>query len=153
MVKDPAERISLVEVRRRIRPLLPEPGSMVFPPDEAEPDAGPADNKPTTSLAPEPEPEAPPALDSCPGSRPLPFACPRCPRARAGARPAAFARRPARRRRGRVAGVLLVVLAVVLFTAAAGGGFVAARMLAGRPVLPPSHANSARRAACRRRRR
>ncbi|HEX4703423.1 MAG TPA: serine/threonine-protein kinase, partial [Pseudonocardiaceae bacterium] len=53
MVKDPAGRISLVEVRRRIRPLLPEPGSVVFPPEESEPDAGPADNKPTTALAPE----------------------------------------------------------------------------------------------------
>ncbi len=143
MVKDPAERISLVEVRRRIRPLLPEPGSMVFPPDEAEPDAGPADNKPTTSLAPEPEPAAPPAPGQlAPAPGPLPFAV-SAPLAPVPG-PLPFARRlSAGRRRGRVAGVLLVVLAVVLFTAAAGGGFVAARMLAGRPVLPPSHANSA----------
>lgn len=79
MVKEPAERMSLVEVRRRIRPLLPDPGSMVFPPDESEEDdAGPADNKPTTSLsASEPKPDGPtpgsgvPLLAADPG--PLPF--------------------------------------------------------------------------------
>jgi hypothetical protein len=151
MVKDPAERISLVEVRRRIRPLLPEPGSVVFPPDEAEPDAGPADNKPTTNLALEPKPVAAPGsvapgaavpgqLASAPGPLPFAVSAPLAP----VPGPLPFARRPAMgRRRGRVAGALLVVLAVVLFTAAAGGGFVAARMLAGRPLLPPSHANSA----------
>jgi eukaryotic-like serine/threonine-protein kinase len=140
MVKDPAERISLVEVRRRIRPLLPEPGSLVFPPDEAEPDAGPADNKPTTSLAAEPEPQQP-AGQLAPAPGPLPFAV-SAPLAPVPG-PLPFAQRRARRRRGRVAGTLLVVLAVVLFTAAAGGGFVAARMLAGRPVLPPSRVSSA----------
>ena len=43
--------MSLVEVRRRIRPLLPEPGKMVFPQDDSEVDGGPVDNKPTTHLA------------------------------------------------------------------------------------------------------
>jgi hypothetical protein len=146
MVKDPAARISLVEVRRRIRPLLPEPGSPVFPPDDAEPDAGPADNKPTTNLSAEPAPQktaAPGQLAPAPG--PLPFALPApvsAPLAPVPG-PLPFARRPVRRRRGRVAGSLLLVLAVVLFAAAAGGGFVAARVLAGRPLLPPSHAGSA----------
>jgi serine/threonine protein kinase len=146
MVKDPAARISLVEVRRRIRPLLAEPGSPVFPPDEAEPDAGPADNKPTTNLSAEPAPPetaAPGQLAPAPG--PLPFALPPAvstPLAPVPG-PLPFARPPVRRHRGRVAGSLLVVLAVLLFAAAAGGGFVAARVLAGRPLLPPSHTNSA----------
>jgi hypothetical protein len=149
MVKDPAERTSLVEVRRRIRPLLPEPGSLVFPPDEAEPDAGPADNKPTTHLTAEPAPPRAPGqlgpapgpgqLAPAPGPLPFPVAAPLAP----VPGPLPFARRPVRRRRGRVAGSLLVVLAVVLFAATAGGGFVAARVLAGRPLLPPSHTNSA----------
>jgi hypothetical protein len=144
MVKDPAERISLVEVRRRIRPLLPEPGSLVFPPDEAEPDAGPADNKPTTSLAAEPEPQRP-AGQLAPAPGPLPFAVSAVSAPLAPVPgPLPFAqRRAAGRRRGRLAGSLLVVLAVVLFAATAGGGFVAARVLAGRPLLPPSHASSA----------
>ena len=150
MTKPLDERMSLVEVRRRIRPLLPEPGSVVFPPTEPDPQAGPADNKPTTNLNPVPEPPTghqltgsprPPAgpqpLASAPG--PLPFALPpptSAPLAPAPG-PLPFARRPVRRRRGPVVTGLLLVLAVVLFTAAAGGGFVAARSLAGRPLLPP----------------
>jgi eukaryotic-like serine/threonine-protein kinase len=51
MVREPADRISLVEVRRRIRALLPEPGTNVFPVDDSDQDAGPADEKPTTSLS------------------------------------------------------------------------------------------------------
>jgi serine/threonine protein kinase len=81
MTKQPADRMNLVEVRRRIRSLLPEPGSMVFPPDESEDDdGGPADNKPTTGIAVAgPKAEEPastpgsgvPALAASPG--PLPF--------------------------------------------------------------------------------
>ncbi|HEX4721426.1 MAG TPA: serine/threonine-protein kinase [Pseudonocardiaceae bacterium] len=162
MVKDPARRMSLVEVRRRIRPLLPEPGGVVFPPDEPDPQAGPADNKPTTHLNPVPEPEAsgpvaPVPLAADPGPlpfalsqpdpvpaplAPLPLALPQpvsAPLAPAPG-PLPFARRRARRRRGPLASGLLFVLAVLLFVVAAGGGFVAARTLAGRPLLPPSHA-------------
>jgi eukaryotic-like serine/threonine-protein kinase len=78
MVKDPRERISLTEVRRRIRPLLPEPGTPVFPPPEDEP-VGPADNRPTARFKPQPEIESAPAgasptLAADPG--PLPFAAP-----------------------------------------------------------------------------
>jgi eukaryotic-like serine/threonine-protein kinase len=146
MVKDPAARISLVEVRRRIRPLLPEPGTVVFPPDESEPDAGPADNKPTTALTAvhAPQTQAPMApLAAAPG--PMPFALPppvSAPLAPAPG-PLPFTRRPARRRRAPVVTGLLLVLAVVLFAAAAGGGFVAARVLAGRPILPPTSAPQA----------
>ncbi|HEY1571447.1 MAG TPA: serine/threonine-protein kinase [Pseudonocardiaceae bacterium] len=129
MARDPAERLSVMEVRRRIRPLLPEPGSIVFPPDEAEETAGPADNKPTTNLAVprrDPPAEASPRLAAEPG--PLPWAAP--PPVPVAVRP-----RPAGRR-GPVVSALLFVVAVALFAAAAGGGFVATRTLAGRSVLP-----------------
>jgi len=120
----------------------------VFPPDEAEPDAGPADNKPTTNLSAEPVPPetaAPGQPASAPGqlaSAPGPFAV----------RPSSIGFHAARAgcrvrcvRSGTGAGVvvvewpasLLVVLAVVLFAAAAGGGFVQRWVLAGRPLLPP----------------
>jgi hypothetical protein len=127
MAKEPAERMSLTEVRRRIRPLLPEPGSTVFPPDDGEQTAGPADNKPTTNLVPpklKPA-EASPRLAAEPG--PLPWTMPPPP-------PVPMVARP--RRRGPVVSALLFVLAVVLFAAAAGGGFAATRTLAGRQVLP-----------------
>ncbi|HEX5118302.1 MAG TPA: serine/threonine-protein kinase [Pseudonocardiaceae bacterium] len=132
MAKDPAERMSVLEVRRRIRPLLPEPGSVVFPPDEAEDEtAGPADDKPTTNLAVprrESPAEASPRLAADPG--PLPWTMPPPPP------PAPVAVRPGPRRRAPVVSALLFVIAVVLFAAAAGGGFAATRTLAGRPVLP-----------------
>jgi serine/threonine protein kinase len=159
MAKDPAERMSLMEVRRRIRPLLPEPGSTVFPPDESEADAGPADNKPTTHLTPA-RPTDTPATGSArlatdPG--PLPWAAPGAmplapapgplPWSPSGAvsdavpvampAPAPARRRPAGRRRGPFVTVLLLIVAVVLFTAAAGGGFAVTRKLAGRSILPP----------------
>ncbi|HEX3591077.1 MAG TPA: serine/threonine-protein kinase [Pseudonocardiaceae bacterium] len=142
MAKDPAERMTVMEVRRRIRPLLPDPGSTVFPPDD-DPDedaAGPADDKPTTSLTtpnrpmpsparPAPPPLAQPAqLAADPG--PLPWATPTGP---------VFGPPPPRpvRRRSPAVTVALVVVGVLLFAAAAGGGFAATRKLAGSPVLPP----------------
>jgi hypothetical protein len=154
MAKDPAERMSLMEVRRRIRPLLPEPGSTVFPPDESEADAGPVDNKPTTHLTP-----ATPARPGTSSARlaadpgPLPWAgagaTPLAPApgplpwgaTDAVPAPPSVARPPVRGgrrgRRGPFVTILLLVVAVVLFTAAAGGGFAATRKLAGRSILPP----------------
>jgi hypothetical protein len=130
MVKDPNARISLVEVRRRIRPLLPDPGGSVFPPTEPEDPQGPADNTPTRGLlspVAQPQPAAqagaPAQLAADPG--PLPFMT--------GARP---------RRRGRAVTVALLVVAVLLFAGAAGGGFVAARSLAGRSLRPPAKPNA-----------
>jgi hypothetical protein len=145
MVKDPAERMSLMEVRRRIRPLLPEPGSVVFPPDESEEaDAGPADNKPTTHLAakpvPRPEPLGPPALAAAPG--PLPWASPGVMPLAPVPGPLPFARRPPARRRSPAMTGFLLVVAVVLFAAAAGGGFAATRKLAGQRILPVHNSTS-----------
>ncbi|HEV3362497.1 MAG TPA: serine/threonine-protein kinase [Pseudonocardiaceae bacterium] len=126
MVKDPTERIGLVEVRRRIRTLLPEPGASVFPMDEPEDADGPADNTPTRGLvSPVARPEAPLPSSSAPAPLavdpgPLPFMISRSPR-----------------RRGRAATVALLAVAVLLFVGAAGGSFVAARTLAGRSLVPP----------------
>jgi serine/threonine protein kinase len=123
MMKDPAERLALAEVRRRLHPLLPEPGTPLFSSTEEIP------TKITAPTIPEPaKPERssahPPAiphniapLASDPG--PLPFA-PAIPR-----------------RRRVIAPVVVAVLAVVLFAAGAGGGFTLARVIGGRPVLPP----------------
>lgn len=158
MVKDPAGRIGLTEVRRRIRPLLPEPGTRVFPPDDEEASSGPADNKPTDKFRPTAEPEpadvgtwesggvlASPPLAADPG--PLPFgsqpAPPLVPRLAVEPGPLPFDRPAApparrRRRRGALANAMLSLVAVLLFVAAAGGGFAGARMLGGQPLLPPT---------------
>jgi serine/threonine protein kinase len=133
MVKDPAARMSLVEVRRRIRPLLPEPGVSVFPINEPTLPARPAVQAP-----PQPQPQPPidqsaPQLAADPG--PLPFA-PSPPRPPEPARPARAPRK--RRRRGPVATAFLVFAAVVVFLLATGGAFVAARTLGGAQLLPSS---------------
>ncbi|HJP78176.1 MAG TPA: serine/threonine-protein kinase [Pseudonocardiaceae bacterium] len=129
MVKEPAARMSLVEVRRRIRSLLPDPGASVFPPNEPEDPNGPADNTPTKGLlspVAQPQPATPSsrpaALAVDPG--PLPFMIGRAPR-----------------RRGRAATVALLVIAVLLFAGAAGGGFAASRTLAGQSLIPPAKPN------------
>jgi hypothetical protein len=150
MARTPAERMSLMEVRRRIRPLLPEPGTTVFPPDESEADAGPADNKPTTAITPA-APVAPsvastPKLAADPGPLPwaaraplpassLPASSLPAPLAQAPG-PLPFARQPAGRGRHPIVTAILLVVAVVLFVAAAGSGFAATRRLAGQAILP-----------------
>ncbi len=149
MARDPADRMTLVEVRRRIRPLLPEPGSAVFPPDEAEEAAGPADNKPTTDLGGErppkakqpapvdarPADDAPPRLAPDPG--PLPWERPGSA-VPAGPGPLPFTHRPVRVGRRPIVTAVLLVVAVVLFAVAATAGFAATRRLAGRELLPVS---------------
>ena len=134
MAKEPAERISLTEVRNRLYPLLPPPGTPLLSEDDlatlANPDQIPTRFTPKPAVAPPlpPPPVAqPPQLAPAPG--PLPFDT--------------TARRPVQRRsRGRVASALIVVLAAVLFLLAAGGGFALARVVGGRPVLPPTHTSA-----------
>ncbi len=135
MVKEPAERISLAEVRNRLHPLLPPPSTPLLSEEDlarlADPDQVPTrlTPKPTAPpLPPPPPPPEPPQLAPAPG--PLPFD--------------ATARRAARRRRGRVASAVLVVVATVLFCAAAGGGFALARVVAGEPLLPPRQTTTER---------
>jgi tRNA A-37 threonylcarbamoyl transferase component Bud32 len=131
MVKDPAGRASLADVRKMLHPLLPPPGTPIYTANlEDVPTRGVIAPVPVTARS-APEPETPaatpavPALAADPG--PLPFLMPG---------PGAPARRP--RRPGRLRATLVTLTAVVLFVAAAGGGFALARVLSGRPVLPPA---------------
>lgn len=127
MVKDPAARVSLAEVRNRVHPLLPAPSTPLLSEQDlaklADPDQVPTRLTPKPAappLPPPPPPPAPPQLAPAPG--PLPFDASWHPP----------------RRRGRVASALLVIVATVLFFAAAGGGFALARVVGGEPLLPPS---------------
>ncbi|SDF90277.1 Serine/threonine protein kinase [Lentzea fradiae] len=113
MRKDPAERMSLVDVRKRVYALLPEPGTDAFEVRETVP--LPVVVRPKPRI----EPDAPLADD--PG--PLPFL---------------VTEPPPRRSRGRVASALVLVAAVLLFAVGSGGGFALTRLAAGAPLLPPT---------------
>ncbi|TDD51391.1 serine/threonine-protein kinase [Saccharopolyspora elongata] len=122
MVKDPSQRMSLTEARRRIQRLLPEPGvrpfSMLLDPDAPT-------VKVRHQVSPPPAPKPAPAPDSAPlASNPglPPFALKEPP--------------PQPRRTSPLAVLALGVAAVVLFAAAMAGGFAATRVIAGKPVLP-----------------
>lgn len=119
MVKDPAERISLSEVRARLHPLQPVPGTPVFadlkttPPAPIE--AATAPSGPTVAIT--ADPVSSPSAPLAPAPGPLPFTGPE----------------PSRSRRGAVAAG---VAAVVLFAAAAAGGFALTRFVGGEPIGP-----------------
>ncbi|HEX7304425.1 serine/threonine-protein kinase [Lentzea sp.] len=113
MRKDPAERMSLVDVRRQVYALLPEPGTDAF--EVREPVAPPVVVRPKPKI----EPDAPLADD--PGPLPFLVTKPLPPR-----------------ERGRVASVLVLVAAVLLFVAGSGGGFALTRLAAGATLLPPA---------------
>ncbi len=113
MQKEPSERMSLVDVRRKVYQLLPEPGTDAFEVRESVP--LPVVVRPKPKI----EPDAPLADD--PG--PLPF----------------MLTEPIRpqRRRGRVATTFMLVAALLLFVAGSGGGFALTRLAAGASLLPP----------------
>ncbi|CAM05714.1 serine/threonine protein kinase [Saccharopolyspora erythraea NRRL 2338] len=123
MVKDPAERMSLTEVRRRMRHLMPEPGARPFA-MLLDPEAPTVRvRRPAQSVPRRQETEREPApapLASDPGV--LPFMLKDPP--------------PAARRRSPLAATALGLASVVVFTLALAGGFAAARTLAGDTVLP-----------------
>ncbi|GGM84511.1 serine/threonine protein kinase [Lentzea pudingi] len=114
MRKDPTERLSLVDVRKQVYPLLPEPGTDAF--EIRESVQVPIVVRPKPKI----EPDAPLADD--PG--PLPFLV-----TRPTAPPA---------RRGRVATAFVLVAAALLFIAGSGGGFALTRYAAGASLLPPT---------------
>jgi serine/threonine protein kinase len=130
MTKAVEARMSLVQVRRRIYPLLPEPGQVVFAQPTGNTTTVPAGAAPErrTDTLPAPFPLRTPAtpaqvpmgqLARDPG--PLPFTPthqPPPPPARTGARGA------------------VLVLAVILFLMSATAGFAGTRTLAGQPLLP-----------------
>ncbi|OLF11377.1 serine/threonine-protein kinase [Actinophytocola xanthii] len=124
MVKDPAGRLPLAEVRNRLHPLLPPPSTPLLSEEDLRRLAGAigddAPTKVTRPVAPQPPPNADTTASTlAPAPGPLPFAPTRAPR-----------------RRG-VPPVVLVVVGVLLFLAAAGGGFALARIAGGESVLPP----------------
>ncbi|GAA3434400.1 serine/threonine-protein kinase [Kutzneria kofuensis] len=133
MVKDPDARMTLAEVRRRLRPLLPEPGTVLFPapnPD-APPVTPPKPRRPAGSLskqfAPPKTPIAPTdtPLASDPG--PLPFMV-------TGSTPAPGPK--PRRRRGKLGTAVLALVAAVIVVVSMAGGFVLTRYLGGQVLLP-----------------
>ncbi|WP_236594522.1 serine/threonine-protein kinase [Saccharothrix sp. 6-C] len=117
MVKAPDERMALAEVRRLVRPLLPEPGTDVFPVTAA---TRPVVEvvRPAPVKAPVP-PETPLAAD--PG--PLPFAVAHAPTRELTRRPGFSA--------------LVALSAAVLFAIGSASGFALTRTVAGASLLPP----------------
>ncbi|CAL9675670.1 Serine_threonine-protein kinase PknD [Actinosynnema sp. ALI-1.44] len=111
MVKDPAERMPLSEVRRFVRVLLPDPGTDVFPASE--------ETRPVVEIVRPPLVKTP-----VPGDTPL----------AADPGPLPFTHTlPARRTPFWVVGVF----AVVLFLIGGSAGFAITRTLAGATLLPP----------------
>jgi serine/threonine protein kinase len=122
MQKDPDKRMSLVEVRRHIYPLLPEPGTLAFPVSDGEhPAIVPPVPQPIVIPKPAISPDTP--LASAPG--PLPFL------------QAGNETRSVPGRRSPLATILLVVAALLVFAGASGTGFAVTRLAAGASVLPP----------------
>ncbi|HTI26044.1 MAG TPA: serine/threonine-protein kinase [Kutzneria sp.] len=137
MVKDPDARMSLAEVRRRLRPLLSESGTGLFPlpSSDASPVAPPQKQRRSLSqqFAP-PKTPAPPTdtpLASDPG--PLPFMV-------TGPQPVQ-APKP-RRRRGKVGTTVLALVAAVIVVVSMAGGFALTRYLGGQALLPAAVAFS-----------
>ncbi|WP_279538335.1 serine/threonine-protein kinase [Labedaea rhizosphaerae] len=131
MVKDPTQRLSLAQVRRQLRPLLPEPGDQVFDASlfelvEKAPDGAEAPTTVTPAVKPAAAESASQLADD-PG--PLPFVAP-----------------PARKRRSAAPSVLLAlvvaVVALALFVGGALGGFALTRAVAQRPLTPPPTSSS-----------
>jgi eukaryotic-like serine/threonine-protein kinase len=132
MVKDPAARMSLAEIRRRLRSLVPEPDASLFPHAEA---AAPTQERRRPSLLaksfarprpPEPAENAELAID--PG--PLPFTP-------SSARPKAPPRTHGRAR-GTLASLAIALIAVVLFVVSTAAGFALTRVAGGQQLIPPS---------------
>ncbi|MGI5504650.1 serine/threonine-protein kinase [Lentzea sp. CA-135723] len=114
MRKDPDDRLSLVDVRKQVYALLPEPGTDAF--EVRNPVPLPVVVRPKPKI----QPDAPLADD--PG--PLPF----------------LVTKPIEptRRRSRVATTFVLVAAVLLFIVGSGGGFALTRYAAGASLLPPT---------------
>jgi serine/threonine protein kinase len=140
MTKDPAQRMSLAEVRRRLYELPVRPRHNSFGPDllaGSETTITERVGEPATDVLPAPplpaaSSSASAQLAADPG--PLPFG--------AGVRSSTTWHAAPARRRGR-SFPLVVVTALLLFLLAAGGTFAATRALAGRPLLPPQQAEQA----------
>ncbi|WP_447004329.1 serine/threonine-protein kinase [Saccharothrix isguenensis] len=120
MTKTPDERMSLGEVRRLVRPLLPELGTDVFPVAAAPRPVVEIERPPPVVLKPPIAPDTPLASD--PG--PLPFVLVEPPTLEL------LRRRP-------TASALVALSAMVLFAIGSASGFALARTVAGASLLPP----------------
>ncbi|MQA08553.1 MAG: protein kinase [Pseudonocardiaceae bacterium] len=166
MVKDPAKRMPLLQLRRSLYPLLPEPGTNLFSesmftdelpaPSTAAPDPSSTQIIPPERSGVGGRPEAgseAAELASDPG--PLPFTPPPRPTTQTPSLsssppvssspsgspvPPVPPRPPRPRRRSAAATVALIIGAVLLFAAAGAGGFAAARAIGRQPLLPPAAA-------------
>jgi eukaryotic-like serine/threonine-protein kinase len=132
MVKDPDARMSLAEVRRRLRPLLPESSTTLFPPPSPDaPPVVPPQQKQRRSLSQQfapPKTPTPPTdtpLASDPGPLPFMVTSPQPVRA---ATP--------RRRRGKFGTTVLALVAAVIVVVSMAGGFALTRYLGGQALLP-----------------
>ncbi|MFB9904691.1 serine/threonine-protein kinase [Allokutzneria oryzae] len=126
MTKNPGDRMPLAEVRRRLHPLLPEPGTRLFPHDETEHSYALTPNPVVEQVKQRGSErqravEASMAKELAADPGPLPFML------------AATSAPPPQRRGARL---LTVALSALLFVLSAGGGFALARTAAGYRVLP-----------------
>ena len=151
MVKDPAQRMPLPEVRRRLgSPRVTEPVLLSGQTGSSAAGHPPSPSAPSPSApSPAPRPAAPLSVFPPPASPagqlaaqpgPLPFAV-RADREGHGGIPSDSPGRTTRRRishhqRGTLAVAVLWTLAGLLFLGAATAGFAAARILSGAPALP-----------------
>ncbi|MEJ2854568.1 MULTISPECIES: serine/threonine-protein kinase [unclassified Saccharothrix] len=136
MTKDPRARMPLSEVRRTVRPLLPEPGTEVFPANAdtrpvvpiTRPPAVSFDRPPAVSFG------RPPAVSSGASTKPV---VPADTPLAADPGPLPFTHTPPPRRSPFW---VVAVFAVVLFLIGGSAGFAITRTLAGAPLLPPPEA-------------
>jgi eukaryotic-like serine/threonine-protein kinase len=130
MVKDPSARMSLADVRRHLRPLLPDPAVVLFPVPEtnATPPPPPPPHQCADALSKAFAPPKPPDTPLANDPGPLPFMV---------FQPAP-APKPARRRRGKVATAVLALVAAAVVLVALVAGFVVTRILGGQPLIPPT---------------
>ncbi|WP_215547715.1 serine/threonine-protein kinase [Amycolatopsis sp. CA-230715] len=141
MAKEPRDRISLAEARRRLYPLYTKAAHALFPPELfASPAGHKSGDRPDvtdTQVIPAPKAPSPAAagdaeksteLAADPG--PLPFMTADRPTVVPQPIQQAQPRRP-------LVSVALTVTAIVLFLAATAGGFVAARTIGGESITPP----------------
>ncbi|MFC5290435.1 protein kinase [Actinokineospora guangxiensis] len=153
MVKDPAARMPLQQVRALLHPMQPAPGISVFadirtsaadaetvitrpagPPAETGAPTGSPEDSPDPGPAEEPAETPAPARPESPGELSVPLA--------AAPGPLPFDP-PAVRSRGAVAAAVLTLVAAVVFGGAAAGGFALARTVGGEPVLPATTTTTA----------
>jgi serine/threonine protein kinase len=139
MVKEPAARMPLAEVRRQLKPLLPDGPALLsaYGHDgeghaDDEHDALGSSTMPLPDARPSRQAQATPSasapLAADPGPLPFPVV--------AGTPGSTV--RDVPRRRGRMSVTLVALLATVLFVSATGTGFVLVRMASGRGLLPPT---------------